>query len=161
MTTTIHPRHTQIIDNIRVIVRSGHGALVTFDGSPTTVLELAGPKGMHPGGDLCAAPVPTIRLWATWGGAPLAVAAANQNFTAALGTVAERARPFVGDEHPALLALLLAVREVTDGMRFRVPVVGEVVTEEGEPSFAAWASCLPLGALQAAIQRATRIRAAA
>jgi hypothetical protein len=161
MTTNTHPHHARIIDNIRGIVRSGHGALVTFEGSPDTVLELAGPKGMHPGGDLCAAPVPTIRLWATWGGAPLAVAAANQNFTVALGTVAERARPLVGNEHRALLALLLAVREATDGMRFRVPVVGEVVTEEGDPSPAAWSSCLPLGALQAAIQRATRIRVAA
>lgn len=160
MTTTVHPHHARIIDNIRGIVRSGHGALVTFDGSPDAVLELAGPKGMHPGGDLCAAPVPTIRLWATWGGPPLAVAAANQNFTAALGTVAERAKPLVGSEHEALLALLLAVREVTDGMRFRVPLVGEVVTEEGEPSFAAWASCLPLGVLQRCIDRARFARAA-
>ena len=154
------PHHARIIDNIRGVVRSGYGALVTFDGSPDAVLERAGPKGMHPGGELCAAPVPTIRLWATWGRAPLATAAANQNFTAALGTVAERARPLVGNEHPSLLALLLAVREVTDGMRFRVPLVGEVVSEEGEPSFAAWSSCLPLGVLQRCLDRARRSRAA-
>ena len=161
MPSILAPHHARILDDIRGTVRSGHGAIITF-GSPTgTVLELAGPKGMHPGGELCAAPVPTIRLWATWGDVPLAVAAANQDFPAGLAAVADRAGPLVGDDLPALLALLAAVREVTEGMRFRVPTVGDDVTEEGVPSAAGWASCLPLGALQAAIAKASTLRRAA
>ena len=35
-----------------------------------------------------------------------------------------------------------------------------LVVEEGEPSFAAWASCLPLGVLQRCIDRSRRSRAA-
>ncbi len=161
MPSTVIQHHARLLDDVRSLVRSGHGAIVTF-GSPTgTVLELAGPKGMHPGGELCAAPVPTVRLWATWGDVPLAVAAANQDFPAGLATVAEHAGPLVGGDLPALLALLAAVREVTDGMRFRVPTVGDAVIEEGVPTAAAWASCLPLGALQAAIVKASILRRAA
>ena len=93
MPSIFAPRHARLLDDVRGIVRSGHGAIITFGSATGTVLEVAGPKGMHPGGEFCAAPVLTIRLFSAWGEAPLAVAAANQDFPAGLTTVAGEPPP--------------------------------------------------------------------
>ncbi len=154
----------RLLDDLRTDVRAGRSCIVTYE-HPDGVgwLDVFGPNGMRGGDDNAfTAPVPTVRLWRPGGGpAPLAVAAANRAFPLELDRLAERARPLVRDEYATLVVVLATIREATSGLRFRVPLVGEVVTEEGSPSPAAWASCLPLGALQAAIQRATRIRSAA
>ncbi len=155
----------RLLETLGTDVRAGRSCIVTYE-HPDGVgwLDVFGPNGMRGGGDDGAftAPVPTVRFWRPGGGtAPLAVAAANRAFPLELDRLAERARPLVRDEYATLVLVLATIREATSGLRFRVPLVGEVVTEEGDPSPAAWASCLPLGALQAAIQRATRIRAAA
>jgi hypothetical protein len=159
MPVTNPPKHFRVVEEVRELVRSGYGALVTFEAPGAPWLEIAGPNG--PGGDFLAAPVPTLRLRAQGEGSPLAIAAVNDNFPAGLNAIAERARPFVGDEFPALLTLLGAIREASGVKRSRVPTVGACVTETGTPDPHAWMSCLSLGDLQAAVLRATIIRNAA
>jgi hypothetical protein len=137
-------------------VRAGRGALVVVDERVPVFLLLAGPKGL-PGWSLfCTSPVPHIEL-RTLDGRTLAEAAANRAFPAGLDQIVAKAEPLLGDDAaPALRALLAAVRATTETMRFRVPVVAEYVVEEGEPSFGAWASCLPLGVLQQCLDRSRR-----
>lgn len=146
-------------------VRAGHSCIVTYD-HPDGVgwLDVFGPNGMRGGCDDGAftAPVPTVRLWRPGGGAaPLAVAAANRAFPLELDRLAERARPLVRHEYPTLVVLLTTIREATSGLRFRVPTVGEIVTEEGAPALASWASCLPLGVLERCLDAARKSRLAA
>lgn len=160
---TTLPLH--VLDAIRTDVRAGRSCIVTYD-HPDGVgwLDVFGPNGMRGGGDEGAftAPVPTVRLWQPGGGpAPLAVAAANRAFPLELDRLAERARPWVRDEYPTLVLLLTTIREATSGLRFRVPTVGESVTEEGSPSLGPWASCLPLGVLERCLDAAGKGRLAA
>lgn len=162
MPAELLPSQTALIDNIRDLVRTGYGGLVTFEAPNAPWLEIAGPKGMQPDGQLCGAPVPTVRLRRNGDATPLAEAAANDDFSGGLSTIAECARPLVGDEFPALLALLGAVHEASGAKRRRVPKVGGCVTETGgPPSVHAWMSCLTLGDLQSAVARARIIRQAA
>lgn len=149
------------IDAICADVRGGRGTFVTFGTSQGAFLEVAGPKGLPAWKLLCNAPVPHLFLHRLEPGGPIASAAANRDFPKGLDEIATWGEALLGDEAPILRALLAAVRRTTESMRFRVPLVAEIVAEEGDPSPVAWASCLPLGALQAAIQKATRIRAAA
>ena len=148
------------IEGVCADVRAGRGAFVLVDEGVPAFLLLAGPKGL-PGWSLfCTSPVPHLEL-RTFDGRTLAEAAANRAFPAGLDEIATKAEPLVGSAAPTLRALLAAVRATTETMRFRVPVVAEYVVEEGEPSFGAWASCLPLGVLQGCIARARRVRSAA
>lgn len=163
MTPTVLP--PQVLDSLRADLRAGHSCIVTYD-HPDGVgwLDVFGPAGMRGGGDdgSFVAPVPTVRLWQPGGGlAPLAVAAANRAFPLELDRLAERARPLVRDAYPTLVVLLAAIREAASGLRFRVPMVGESVTEEGAPALAPWASCLPLGVLERCLDAARKGRLAA
>ncbi len=158
------PPLSSTLEALHTDVRAGRSCLVTFD-RPEGIawLDILGPAGMRGNDpDSFTAPVLTVRLWPAGGGsAPLAVAAANRDFPAELDHLAERARPVVGDEWRLLVAVLATVRDATAGMRFRIPSVGDAVTEVGTPSGHAWASCLTLGDLQSAILRSARLRAAA
>lgn len=153
------------LDTLRADIRAGRSFLVTYD-HPDGLgwLDVFGPEGMRGGpqdGDFVA-PVPTVRLWQPGGGtAPLAIAAANRAFPLELDRLAERARPLVRHGYPALLLLLATVREATSGLRFRVPSVGDSVTEEGTPALGPWASCLPLGVLERCLDSARKGRLAA
>ncbi len=143
------------VEGVCADVRAGRGALVVIDERAPAFLLVAGPKGL-PGWSLfCTSPVPHIEL-RTLDGRTLAEAAANRAFPAGLDQIATQAEALVGDAAPALRALLAAVRATTETMRFRVPVVAECVVEEGEPSLAAWSSCLPLGVLQRCLDRSLR-----
>lgn len=147
------------IDGVCADVRAGRGAFVLVDERVRAILLLAGPKGL-PGWSLfCTSPVPHLELL-TLDGRTLAEASANRAFPAGLDEIAAQAEPLVGSGGPSVRALLAAILATTETMRFRVPTVGEYVLEEGEPSLAAWASCLPLGVLQRCIDRARRTRAA-
>lgn len=108
------------------------------------------------------APIPTVRLWQPGGGPkPPAEAVANRAFPLELARLADCARPLVRDEYPTLLILLTTIREATDGLRFRLPDVGNAVKLVGRPSVEGWMSCIPLGDLQSAILRAANRKAAA
>ena len=154
-------RDAREVDAICADVRSGRGAFVTFGTSQGAFLEVAGPKGLPGWKLLCNAPIPQVLLHQLEPGVPLATAAANREFPRGLDDLATKAAPLLGDETPFLQALLAAIQETTATMRFRVPSVSEIVEEEGEPLFGAWASCLSLGVLQRCIERARRVRSAA
>ena len=160
--TAIPPR---ILDTLRADFRAGRSCIVTYD-HPDGVgwLDVFGPEGMRGGPDDGAftAPIPTVRLWQPGGGtAPLAEAVANRAFTLELDRLAERARPLVREEYPTLLLLLTTIRDATEGLRFRLPEVGNTVRMRGTPSVEGWMSCIPLGDLQTAILRAANRKAAA
>ncbi len=143
-------RHVAVL---RDTLTEGHALFYAFDheDGTSTHLDVMGPRGMIGGGadHFLAAPVPTVRLWSPGSQSrPLAVAAANRNFPAALDAVAERARPLVGDEFRLLLALLATVREHAPRLRPRVPTVGLAFTSSGTPSPSAFTSCLGLGDLE-------------
>lgn len=142
-------------------LRVGRGAYVLFGTSTAAFLEVAGPKGLPAWSFLCNAPVPQLCLRTDPDGEPLVVAAASRGFPRALDEIAAKASPLLGDQTPALRALLAALLGTAATMRVRVPAVAEIVTEEGEPTLSAWASCLPLGVLQRCIDRAVKIRSAA
>ncbi len=161
MSPKLLPNQAALIDNIRDLVRTGYGALITFEAPDAPWLEIAGPQGVSPGGHLFGAPVPTVRLRRNGAGGPLAEAAANNNFSAGLSTLAECAKPLIGEEFPALLALLAAVHDASGAKRRRVPTVGTRITQTGVPDLHAWMSCLSLGDLQGAVARATIVRQAA
>ena len=160
--TTIPPR---VLDTLRTDVRAGRSCIVTYN-HPDGVgwLDVFGPEGMRggPHDGAFTAPIPTVRLWQPGGGtAPLAEAVANRAFPLELDRLAERARPLVRDEYPTLVLLLTAIREATDGLRFRLPAASERVRMVGRPSVAGWMSCIPLGDLQTAILTAANRKAAA
>ena len=147
------------VDGVCADLRAGRGAFVLINEQIPAFLLLAGPKGLPGWSLLCTSPVPHLEL-RTLDGRTLAEAAANRAFPAGLDEIATQAEPLVGAAAPTLRALLAAVRATTETMRFRVPTVPEFVVEEGEPSLAAWASCLPLGVLQRCLDRSRRSRAA-
>ncbi len=142
-------------------LRAGRGAFVLLGESPVAFLEVAGPKGLPAWKLLCNAPYPQVSLRTGFDGPALVVAEANRAFPGALDEIAAKAEPLIGESAPALRALLAGLRETSATLRFRVPSVAENVAEEGEPLFAAWASCLSLGVLQRCIERARRVRSAA
>ena len=144
---------------LRGSLAEGRSLFYAFDheDGTSTRLDVMGPRGMIGGGadPFFTAAVPTVRLWSPGSHSrPLAVAAANRNFPAALDAVAERARPLVGNEYNVLLALLATVREHAPRLRPRVPVVGPAFTSSGTPSMSAFVSCLGLGDLEESIVRA-------
>ena len=163
MTPTALP--PQVLATLRTDVRAGRSCLITYDHPDGTGwLDVHGPEGMRGGPEDGAftAPIPTVRLWAPGGGpAPLAEAVANRAFPIELDRLAERARPLVRDEYPTLLLVLTTIREATEGLRFRLPEVGDAVRMLGRPSVAGWMSCIPLGDLQAAILQSANRKAAA
>lgn len=143
---------------LRSSLSEGRSLLYAFDGEDgtSTRLEVMGPRGMIGGDeDFLTAPVPTVRLWSPGSQSrPVAVAAANRNFPAALDVVAERARPLVGDEYQVVLVLLATIRDHAPRLRPRVPVVGQSFTSSGTPSLPAFVSCLGLGDLEESLVRA-------
>lgn len=150
------------IERVRSLVRSGHGALIAFDGPDAPWLEIAGPNGMAPGSDgFGVAPVPTLRLHRNGEAGPVAVAVANEQFAEGLHAIAQFARPLLGAEHPALVALLAAVRDAAADKRPRAPQVGAQLRETGSPNPAGWLSCLTLGDLQWAVEQSRIVRDAA
>lgn len=164
MTPTIIP--PRVLDTLRTDVRAGRSCLITYDHPDGTGwLDVHGPEGMRggpPDDGALTAPIPTVRLWPPGGGlAPIAEAVANRAFPIELDRLAERARPLLRDEYPTLLLVLTTIREATEGLRFRLPEVGNAVRMVGRPSVAGWMSCIPLGDLQSAILRAANRKAAA
>lgn len=151
-------RHDGTLDLLRADVRQGYACIATFAGPRGTAwMEIRGPKGMRPVGDgFLAADVPTLRLWVPDNaGQPLAEAAANRDFDAGLATIEAEARPHLFEREIAwLVALLGAVREAVPSRKPRVPKVGDAVLTEGRPSARAWASCLTLADLEAALLKA-------
>lgn len=90
-------------------LRSGHSCIATFD-CPYGLawMEILGPKGMRPAGDLFVAPVWTLRLWVQGHRAgPLAVAAANDDFGVGLRGIKEQARSHLHEGELAGLATVL------------------------------------------------------
>ena len=148
-------------DNALVLLdadlRSGHSCIATFACSRGLAwMEILGPKGMRPAGDLLVAPVRTLRLWVPGTPAgPLAVAAANDAFGIGLRTIEERARAHLDErEMPVLATVLKLVQTATKKPRRRLPTVGSELSEVGTPSLIGWASCLTLGDLEAALRKA-------
>ena len=150
-------RHVAVL---RSALAEGRGLFYAFDAEDgtSTRVEVMGPRGMRGGGDdagMLVAPVPTVRLWSPGAQArPLAVAAANRNFSEGLDVLAKRARPLVGDEFAVLLALVATIKEAAPRLRPRMPKVPMAFTTSGAPSVSAFASCLGLGDLEESIVRA-------
>ena len=140
------------LDLLHADVRQGWSCVAAFSGP---WLEVMGRRGMRPAGDYLVAPVPTLRLWLPGRtGSPHAVAVAGRDFEGGLRLIEEGGRSYLDADEARLLALVLGVvRKAAKGMRRRVPPVGETVSEEGTPSLQAWASCVTLGDLQAALLR--------
>ncbi len=143
---------------LRGALAEGRSLFYAFDhdDGTSTRLDVLGPRGMSGDDDgYLAAPVATVRLWSPGSlSRPLAVAAANRSFPEALTSLAERARPLVGNEYTVLLALLATVREHAPRLRPRVPVVGPAFASSGTPSMSAFVSCLGLGDLEDSALRA-------
>ena len=145
------------LDLLRLDVRTGHALIATFRGpAGLSWVELLGPKGMRPDGTLLVAPVPTLRLCIpTLHQEPLAVAANDGDFDGGLRAIVERARPYLHPvEAESLQTMLRVVRRATKARGPRVPEVGERISQTGSPSLHAWASCLTLGDLEAALSKA-------
>jgi len=142
-------------------VRQGRSFIADFEGPRGLCwLDVLGPKGIPP--ERCAwftAPTPTLRLWVPPAPAePTAVAVANRDFDAGLARIEQAARPHLfAHELPLLAALLATVRAAVASRRQRIPTVAETVTCTGTPALSAWASCLPLGDLEAALHRSARV----
>lgn len=151
------------VEAVKELVRAGRGALVTFEAPDAPWLEIAGPSGAQPGDEpgFAVAPVATIRLYRNGEAGPLAVATADERFAEGLHAIAQFARPLLGKEHPALVALLAAVRDAASDKRPRAPQVGARVRETGAPNASGWFSCLTLGDLQVAVERSRVVRDAA
>ena len=137
-------------------IKQGWGGLAVLHGpGGLSWVELHGPKGVGQPDGYLQAPVPTLRLCvpdvAT---APIAIAAANRDFPAELAALEATARPHVfDDEHAWLRVLLRTVQGAVPKRRPRIPKVGDGLKETGSPSLWGWASCLPLGDLEAALLR--------
>jgi hypothetical protein len=136
-------------------VRAGHAGIATFGGPRGLCwVEILGPRGMRPDGRLLVAPVPTLRLCVPdQGPDPLAVAANDTDFDGGLHGLEKRALPHLhayGAE--SLRAVLCVVRQATKARGPNVPSVElRVIEAVGEPSLTAWASCLTLADLEAAV----------
>lgn len=140
-----------LVNDVSALVRAGYGGLVTFD-RPGAWIELAGPRGSQGGDDAkWQAPVTTVRLVREGKAGVVAEAAADGAFARLLDAIAEEARPFSGDDHATLVAMLRAIRELSAKPRTRMPTVGPEMVEHGEPNLYAWLSCLTLADLEQAM----------
>ena len=153
------PTPERTLELLRADVREGRSCIATLRGRgerEAAWLEVMGPKGATPDGDWLVAPVPTLRLWLPGNrGTPEAVAALGDGFEEGLRAIEEQARPHVHpDELEWLKALLAVVRKATKAVRPRVPCVGDGFVEHGVPLVRAWASCLTLADLEAAVRKA-------
>jgi hypothetical protein len=148
--------HPSDLDLLHADVRDGHACLATFAGPRGFALvEIMGPKGMRPDGDHLVAPVPTLRLWVPDRGQTEVTAVADRDFEAGLRAIEETARPHLFEpEIVSLATMLRVIRDAAKMLRPRVPQVAVRLTEEGRPSLRAWASCLTLGDLEAAVLKA-------
>ncbi|MFZ5480624.1 MAG: hypothetical protein ACOZNI_27925 [Myxococcota bacterium] len=81
----------------------------------------------------------------------MATASRDEAFGKSLDALAELARPFAGDDHRVLLAVLRSIRELSAKPRTRMPTVGPGLVEHGESSLSAWISCLTLADLEQAM----------
>lgn len=147
---------TTALDQLRADVRAGHACIATFEGPRgTAFVEVLGPKGMRPDGDHLVAAVSTLRLWVPERGAPEVTAVANTDFDKGLRAIEEAAKPHLHPPEVVLLASVLAVvRDAAKTRRPRIPTIGASLTEAGTPSLRGWASCVPLGVLEAAVRKA-------
>lgn len=151
------------VARLRDTLAGGYSVFYAFDAGDgaCTRLDVMGPKGMRccdaansDNEGFLAAAVPTVRLWSpTSQQRPLAVASADRNFASSLDTLAERARPLVGDEFAVLLALLATIKDQAPKLRPRSPKVPLAFTSSGVPSVVAFASCVGLGDIEEAIVR--------
>ncbi len=148
----------QSLELLHADVREGYASIATFPGPAGLAwVEILGPKGMRPAGTLFVAPVPTLRLWVPSESSlgPLAVAAANDAFDDGLDAIEAGASTYLPSPQLAeLTSLLRVVRMAAWHPRRRLPTVGPRVRQRGTPSLAGWASCLPLGDLEAALRKA-------
>ena len=155
------PPHSELVQQVSELVRSGYGALLTFD-APGAWIELAGPNGISGGsGAFGQAPVTTVRLVQEGTVGVVAEAASDGAFAKMLDVIGEKARPFAGQDHAALLAMLRAVRELSTRSRTRMPTVGPALVEYGEPSVDAWLSCLTLADFEQTLAESCEGQAAA
>ena len=146
----------QALELLHADVRAGYACIATFPGPDGIAwMEILGPRGMRPTGDILVAPVLTVRLWVPQRRVgPLAVAAANDAFDDSLRTIKSEAAPFLPPLLLSELATVLhVVRLATRHPRGRLPTVGPRITQRGTPSLAGWASCLTLGDLEAALRK--------
>ena len=145
----------QALELLHADVREGYASIATFPGPEGIAwIEILGPRGMRPAGELLVAPVPPLRLWGPSEShlGPLAVAAANDAFDDGLRSIESRATVYLPP--PVMIdlaAVLRVVRLASQRPRGRLPTVGPRVRQRGTPSLMAWASCLPLGDLEAAL----------
>ena len=147
----------ETLDLLRADLHAGRSCLATFEGPVgTSWMEILGPNGSQGEPKCLVAPVRTLRLWVPERtDAPAAVAVVTRDFEASLRAIEERARPHLYPPEADLLATVLrVVRAATPARRPRVPKVGDRLTQEGTPSLRAWASCLTLGDLEAALLKA-------
>jgi hypothetical protein len=153
-----HPVTDPTLDLLYADVRAGFACIATFEGpAGTSWMEVRGRRGMRPCTDgFLTASVPILRLWVPGRtDAPVAVAAANRDFDTGLQAIEEHALPHLhADEAGTLVAMLGVIRDAANGLRPRIPRVGPRLTERGAPSLRGWASCLPLGDLEAALRKA-------
>lgn len=145
------------LDLLREDLRGGFSCIATFTtGHGLAWMEILGPRGMRPAGEHFVSPVRTLRLWVPgpeFG--PLAVAAANDDFGAGLRSIERRAGEHLpGGELARLSTVLRVVHGAVVRRRGRLPTIGPGLDEEGTPSLWGWASCLPLGDLEAALRKA-------
>lgn len=140
-----------LVNDVSALVRAGYGGLVTF-ANPAAWIELAGPRGGRgDAGPTWQAPVTTVRLVREGKAGVVTEASADGAFARMLDTIAEQARPFAGDDHATLVAMLRAIRELSAKPRERMPTVGPEFVEHGEPNLLAWLSCLTLADLEQAM----------
>jgi hypothetical protein len=147
----------ETLDLLRADVRAGRSCVATFEGpTGTSWVEILGPNGSHGDPECTVAPMRTLRLWVPERPeAPAAVAVITRDFETSLRAIEERARPHLYPPEAELLARVVrVVRAAAPTRRPRVPKVGDRLTQEGAPSLRAWASCLNLGDLEAALLKA-------
>ncbi len=147
----------ETLELLRADVHAGRSCVATFEGPRgTSWVEILGPNGSHGDPECLVAPVRTLRLWVPGRPeAPVAVAVVTRDFEASLGVIEGRARPHLyPHETDQLATVLRVVRAAAPSRPPRVPKVGDRLTQEGAPSLRAWASCLTLGDLEAALLKA-------
>ncbi|MFH1468167.1 MAG: hypothetical protein ABIO70_27520 [Pseudomonadota bacterium] len=143
------PSLTSIAAQVRYDLKAGRcwaAVFATADGE--AILEYRTPRGA------LYAERPRLVLWRQ--GSPARILA-NLDLTTADHTAIDpllaRGADLAGDERPLYDLLLRQVRAHHLGQprRHRTTPVGEAVASTGSPSLDAWASCLALGDLQAAL----------
>jgi len=159
----MNPDLSQAAAHIRYDLRIGRAMLAIFD-TPygAAVLEYHAPQGIRGNGDY-RSERPRLVLWVS--GSPRRILA-DVDLTAEdratleleLGAVVARGSEVAGDEKPLFDLLLRMVRDhhLELNRRPQAARVGDRVTSTGVATLDAWASCLTLGDLQAAILESMR-----